>query len=157
MFPGSPSNTSAQSPSTEQFTFPLAIGGAGSPGLGLHVSQLPADNVGSMDGEVVVAHGAPLAIVVHLQPALAVLPLLARQAQLDLDHVGGCLRPVVLGGGLLEVLRVVGPALVLRQAQGGQQGKHSQTAAEAGACTPLHPCPQAGGPDGRGRLVPRTN
>ena len=116
LLPLSPGDPRTQFPSAERFTFPFAVGGTGGPGFGLHVAQLPADDVCGVDGEVIIAHGAPLAVVVHLHPALAVLPLLARQAQLDLGHVGGHLRPVVLGGRLLEVLRVLAPALVLRQA-----------------------------------------
>jgi hypothetical protein len=72
--------------------------------------------MGGMDREVIVAHRAPLAFVVDLHAALIVLPLLARQADLDLDHIGGHLPLMVLRSGLLEVLRVlelVGPALVL--------------------------------------------
>lgn len=138
--PGFPGDISTRCQSTGRFTFPLAIGGAGGPGLGLHISQLPADDVGGVDGEVIIAHSPPLAIVVHLHPPLAVLPLLPGQAQLDLD-VGGCLRLVVLGSRLLEVLGVVGPALVLRQAQAGKKAEHSQTTAEAGASVPLHPRP----------------
>lgn len=111
------------------FTFPLAVGGAGSPGLGLHIAQLPADDVGSVDGEVVITHGTPLAVVVHLHPTLAVLPLLPGQAQLNLGHIGGGLGLVILRGRLLEVLGVVGPAVILCQAQGGQEGQHSQAAA----------------------------
>lgn len=89
--------------------------------------------MGGVDGEVVVTHGAPLPVVVHLHPALAVLPLLARQAQLDLNCVCRSLGPLILRLGLLEVLMVLGPDIILGQAQGGEEGEQGQAAAEAGA------------------------
>lgn len=107
-------------------TFPLSVLGAGQPGHGLHVAQLPADHVRGVDGEVVVAHRAPLSAVKHLHPSFVVLPLLPREPQLDLGDVGRPLGGLVYLRGWLGVTGEVGPVFILGKAQRAQGGEEQR-------------------------------
>ena len=96
-------------------TFSLPVLGGRRPGDCLQVAQLATHHLGVVDGEVVIADGAPLAAVEHLHPALVVLALVARQAQLDPGRVGRNLRGAVhlllgvgVAGRVAQVL-VLGP------------------------------------------------